>query len=76
MFGVDQAERYHEGLERTFNFLSDFPFAAPERTELRRSSRVHAYKSHIVIYRLDGSDIFIQRVRHAGEDWVGQLSPP
>ena len=70
MFGVDQAERYHDALERTFDFLSDFPFAGAERPELRDSSRVHPYKSHIIIYRLDGSDIFIQRVRHASEDWI------
>lgn len=71
-FGLDQAEGYHEGLERTFEFLSDFPLAAPERPELGRGSRIHHYKSHIVVYRVDGLDIFIQRVRHALEDWLGQ----
>lgn len=69
-FGEDQAERYHAGLEQAFAFLSDFPLAAPERAELGRSSRVHPYKSHIIIYRLDGADIFIQRVRHGSEDWL------
>jgi len=69
-FGQGQAERYHAGLERAFAFLSEFPLAAPERDELGRSSRVHPYKSHIIIYRLDGADIFIQRVRHGSEDWL------
>uniref|UniRef100_B0T183 Plasmid stabilization system n=1 Tax=Caulobacter sp. (strain K31) TaxID=366602 RepID=B0T183_CAUSK len=69
-FGQDQAERYHAGLEKTFLFLSSFPRAAPERAALGRSSRVHPYKSHITIYRLDGADIFIQRVRHGHEDWT------
>ncbi len=72
MFGADQAERYHEGLEHTFKFLSDFPFAAAERTELKSLSRVHPYRSHIIIYRLDGADILIQRVRHGSEDWIRQ----
>lgn len=40
-FGVRQAERYHEGLERAFIFLSNFPRAAPERLELNPPSRVH-----------------------------------
>lgn len=71
-FGVDQAERYHDGLERTFRFIADFPLAAPERAELGRGSRIHPYKSHIIIYQLDGADIFIQRVRHAHEDWLNQ----
>lgn len=69
-FGQDLAERYHAGLEQTFQFLSRFPRAAPMRPELGHSSRVHPYKSHIIIYRLDGEDIFIQRVRHGHEDWM------
>lgn len=36
-FGEDQAERYHAGLQQTFEFLSDFPRAAPERAELGRA---------------------------------------
>ena len=72
MFGVDQAERYHEGLEHTFSFLSDFPFAAADRTELKSLSRVHPYRSHIIIYRLEGPDILTQRVRHGSEDWIRQ----
>ncbi len=69
-FGFDQAERYHDGLERAFVFLSDFPLAAPKRAELKGSSRVHPYRSHIIVYRLDGADVLIQRVRHASEDWL------
>jgi len=69
-FGVDQAERYHAGLEEAFAFLSQFPRAAPERLELARPTRVHPYKSHIILYRLDGPDILIQRVRHGSEDWT------
>ena len=72
-FGVSQAERYHEGLGRAFIFLSNFPRAAPERLELNPPSRVHPYKSHIILYRLDGPDIFIQRVRHGREDWIDLL---
>lgn len=69
-FGVDQAERYHQGLERTFGLLADFPLVASERRELRGAPRIHPYKSHIIVYRLDGADIFILRVRHASEDWI------
>lgn len=69
-FGADQAETYHEGLERTFGLLAEFPLAAPKRVELSGAPRVHPYKSHIIIYRLDGADIFILRVRHAREDWI------
>jgi len=69
-FGADQADRYHAGLERAFEFLSEFPRAARERTELRRPSRAYPYRSHLIFYRPDGDDIFIQRIRHGREDWM------
>lgn len=70
LFGADQAEKYYAGIERTFQFLSDAPEAARERTEITPPVRVHPYKSHIVVYLIeDSDDVLILRVRHAREDW-------
>lgn len=71
-FGIDQAVAYRDGLIRAFKFLAEFPHAARERSELRTPSRVHAYQSHLIFYRIEGEDIFIQRVRHAREDWIAE----
>ena len=69
-FGTHQAERYHDLLEKTFQFLAENPEAARERTEIAPPVRIHPIESHIVIYTLDESgDIFIVRVRHGREDW-------
>ena len=73
-FGVDQAERYFAGLFETFEFLAQFPKAARLRTELRHDTRAHPFQSHLIFYREDGADVFIQRIRHASEDW--EASPP
>lgn len=54
----------------TLEFLGDFPFAAPERPELMIASRGHPYRRHIIVYRLDGPDILVQRVRQTSEDWI------
>ncbi|MDX9768367.1 MAG: type II toxin-antitoxin system RelE/ParE family toxin [Ectothiorhodospiraceae bacterium] len=70
-FGLQQAERYHDLLERTFRFLADNPLAARERHELIPPIRIHPVQSHIVLYTVDGNgDVFIVRVRHGHEDWV------
>ncbi|HEX7822827.1 MAG TPA: type II toxin-antitoxin system RelE/ParE family toxin [Sphingobium sp.] len=69
-FGVEQAERYQDGLEQAFEFLAEYPYAARERPELNRNSRAHPYRSHVIFYRLEGADIFIQRIRHSREDWI------
>ena len=71
-FGLDQAERYHAGLERLFAFLAENPRAARERTELAPPVRVHRYKAHLILYRIVGSEILILRVRHGREDWMNR----
>ena len=40
LFGAEQAEKYYAGLERVFQFLSDSPEAARERTEIAPPVRV------------------------------------
>ena len=70
-FGVNHAERYFSGLFEAFEFLANFPLAARLRPELRGETRAHPYQSHLIFYRQDGTDIFIQRVRHSNEDWGG-----
>lgn len=69
-FGIEQAVIYRDGMLRTLRFLAEFPRAARERTELAHNARVYPYQSHLIIYRIDGDGIFIQRVRHSREDWV------
>lgn len=69
-FGIEQAERYHHLLERTFQFLAENPEAARDRVEITPPVRVHPIESHIVIYTIDeDGDVFIIRVRHGHEDW-------
>ena len=68
-FGRQQAERYHLGLEKAFDFLASFPRAAPERSEIRPAVRVHPYQAHVIIYVIDASGVRVLRIRHAREDW-------
>ncbi|WP_127478333.1 type II toxin-antitoxin system RelE/ParE family toxin [Sulfurivermis fontis] len=70
-FGLQQAEQYHDLLERTFQFLAVNPLAARERPELGPPVRIHRIKSHIVIDIIDAAGgLFIIRVRHGHEDWT------
>ncbi|MBU1374573.1 MAG: type II toxin-antitoxin system RelE/ParE family toxin [Alphaproteobacteria bacterium] len=68
-FGEAQADRYLADLESTFAFLADHPFAARQRVELTPPVRIHPYRAHVIVYRLDGDDILILRLRHGREDW-------
>lgn len=69
-FGVDQADRYHDGLERTFAFLAQTPRAVRMREELDPPVRAHPFKAHVIVYDETEGGVLILRVRHGREDWV------
>jgi toxin ParE1/3/4 len=75
LFGVEQAQKYHQKLFEIFSLLADNPQAAHLRPEIKPPIRAHPVGSHIVIYDLrDDGDIFILRIRHAREDWLGNMN--
>ncbi|HEV7309913.1 type II toxin-antitoxin system RelE/ParE family toxin [Ensifer sp.] len=74
LFGATQARRYHDELFSVFELIAANPRMARERPELSPSMRIHPFKAHLVVYRIEpGDDILIVRVRHGHEDWVSNL---
>ena len=73
-FGAAQAERYQEGLFRTFARLASNPNMARLRDEFTPPVRLHPYGAHLVIYTDAGDDILIVRVLHGRQDWIARLS--
>lgn len=70
LFGDEQAEKYHTGMEKVFQLLADNPELARERREIVPPVRVHPYGAHLIVYLIENSgDILIVRVRHGSEDW-------
>lgn len=69
LFGIDQARAYHAALFGVFDLISDNPRMANERTELIPPLRVHPFRSHIILCKIEDDDVLIVRVRHAREDW-------
>jgi toxin ParE1/3/4 len=76
LFGRGQAERYQDGLEAAFDFITEYPLASRERTGTARPIRVHPYKAHIIVYALQSEGVLILRVRHGHEDWAVDPAGP
>lgn len=72
-FGVDQAERYHEGLVSVFELLAENPHLAHERPEFDPPVRLHPYEAHMIAYLIRDNGILIIRVLHGRQDWERYL---
>lgn len=74
-FGDEVAAKYLEGLFRTFSLIGDNPEIARVRREMRRPIRIHPYRRHVIVYRIDDRGfVDILRVRHARENWLDDES--
>lgn len=73
-FGIEQAERYHEGLVETFEALSANPLMARERPEIDPPVRLHPYRSHLIVYVVRDEGVLIVRVLHGRQEWQRHLA--
>ena len=69
MFGADQAKRYHDELFALFDLIAVNPRIARKRDEIDPPVRIHPFKTHLIVYRIEADEtIFIIRIRHGHED--------
>jgi toxin ParE1/3/4 len=73
-FGEGTAEVYMNGFTTVFARLADFPSAGPPVPEPLPEIRGLTYKSHRILYRMDGQDVLILRVLHHSRDILRHLS--
>lgn len=70
-FGITQAERYLDRLEKMIQLIGDTPRIARERPEITPPVRVHPIAAHLIIYLIEESGrVRILRIRHHREDWT------
>ena len=71
MFGSAQARRYHDELFAVLDLIAANPRMAREREEISPPVRIHPFKAHLIIYRIEENGaIFVIRIRHGHEDWA------
>ena len=68
-FGLEQALKYHVGLESRFELLTLFPRMGTPSYDLRPGLYHFLYESHMIFYLIEPDDIFIVRVLHASADF-------
>ena len=74
MWSPEQADTYLRGLGEKLAILCDHPEIARERTEIDPPVRLHPYRSHLIIYRIEADHLAIIRVVHNRQHWQALLS--
>jgi toxin ParE1/3/4 len=72
--GVEQAERYADGLFALFDLLVEFPEMSRERAEFSPPVRIHPTGAHLFIYRQVDEKIEIIRILHGHQNLTAYLS--
>ncbi|WP_430450370.1 type II toxin-antitoxin system RelE/ParE family toxin [Rhodophyticola sp.] len=72
-WSIEQADRYADILEDTFDRLLFMPEMARDRTEFDPPVRIHPSADHLILYRIDRDHLVILRVLGAGQDWQAIL---
>ncbi|HBF32312.1 type II toxin-antitoxin system RelE/ParE family toxin [Rhizobium sp.] len=71
MFGASQAKHYHAELFVLLDLIAANPRIARERDEINPPVRIHPFKAHLIVYRIENDEtIFAIRIRHSHEDWA------
>ena len=73
IWGRQQARTYLETLEGLIDLLAEQPEIARERRELDPPVRLHPFRTHIVIFKANATELDILRVVHARSNWMELL---
>jgi toxin ParE1/3/4 len=63
-FGIQQARRYRDGLEKIFCQLAEYPNSGRSAEYLAPKLRRMNFESHVIFFRHDDAGVLIVRVLH------------
>ncbi len=65
---LETADRFLQSTYRRLLFLAQYPHAGRQRDDLRPGLRLFPSGRYVVLYRVEGTDILIQRVVHGSRN--------
>lgn len=68
-----QAESYVRGIGETLAMLVQHPEMARERKEIDPPVRLHPYRSHLIVYRIEPDHLAVIHIVHVRQHWQALL---
>jgi toxin ParE1/3/4 len=66
---VEQADAYSDDLAQLFDMIVATPAMAREYREFSPPVRIHAHRSHVVVYMIERDRVLIVRILGGRQDW-------
>ncbi|MCK4704211.1 MAG: type II toxin-antitoxin system RelE/ParE family toxin [Gammaproteobacteria bacterium] len=63
-WGIDQAIKYVENLNKAFILLAETPEMSRAREEFSPNVRIHTHEKHMIVYLIESTHITVVRVLH------------
>jgi toxin ParE1/3/4 len=73
MWSAGQAEAYLNDLGETLQILLAHPGIARERPEINPPVRLHPFRSHLIVYRIEPDHLAVIRILHTRQNWLELL---
>ncbi len=68
-FGALQADAYANDLFDVIDLLAHNPLIGRERGEFSKPVRIHPFKAHVIVYRIESDSLVVVRVLHGRQNW-------
>lgn len=72
-WGVEQATAYEKAIDQALERLQVAPRLGRPRDDLRSDLRGYVVEQHVIFYRIEGTDVVVQRVLHSRQDIVDEM---
>ena len=73
-WSIEQADRYHSLIVKEIEFLATNSLSGKKQDHLRKGYRSTKVKSHIIFYKVSGTELEIIRILHENMDITNRLN--
>lgn len=72
-YGEEQVYKYNDVFKKSFQMILDNPDIGHSRPDIPSEYKAYQVGQHIIIFRIEGSIVYVVRVLHSSMDFIDKL---